>query len=57
MTMKIDLDKLSKRIKLCRRNLKSKRVKCCAACPFEDIIVYQFPKMKEMFRSKKEPAR
>lgn len=34
----VDEVKLEKHLKLCRRNLKSDRVKCCAECPFEKII-------------------
>jgi hypothetical protein len=33
---------------LCKRNLKSNRVKCCAQCPFEEEIVSQYPELKNL---------
>lgn len=36
-------------IKLCLRNLKSSRIKCCAVCPFEEEITNEFPKLKPLF--------
>lgn len=41
--------KMKKHIKLCKRNLKSDRVKCCATCPFEDMIISE-----DKFLSKEE---
>jgi len=49
----MDKIKLLKHVKLCRRNLKDKRVKCCANCPFEEEIVFVFPDMKELFEKKR----
>jgi len=46
--------KLKQHIKLCKRNLKSPRVKCCANCPFEEEITKEYPKLKKMFKAKKE---
>ena len=37
--VKLIQGRMAKHIKLCRKNLKSKRVKCCATCPFEEFIV------------------
>jgi hypothetical protein len=47
-------DKLKEHIKLCRRNLKSKRVKCCAQCPFEDEITGMYPELRAMFEAKRK---
>ena len=49
--------KLEKHVKLCRRNLKSDVVKCCAECPFEEEIVSQYPEMKSLFREKRRLIR
>ena len=49
----MDLDKLRKHVRLCKRNLRSRRVRCCATCPFEDEIVAAFPEMKAMFDEKR----
>ena len=49
----IDPDKLSKHLKLCRKNLKSDRVKCCASCPFETIICDADDSMKDLFDRKR----
>lgn len=38
---------------LCKRNLRSKRVKCCAKCPFEDDIVERYPDLQEQFDAKR----
>lgn len=40
-------------IRLCKSNLRSPRVKCCAGCPFEEIIVSEFPELKNAFRAKR----
>lgn len=47
-------DKLKKHIKLCIRNLKSDKIKCCANCPFEEEILNEYPELKEKFIIKKE---
>jgi hypothetical protein len=39
---------------LCRRNLKSDRVKCCAQCPFEDDITELYPGLESDFERKRE---
>ncbi len=50
----MDKEKLNKHVsKLCRKNLKDVRVKCCAECPFEDIIVKEFPDLKNFFEIKR----
>jgi hypothetical protein len=49
----VDGAKLATHIKLCRRNLKSDRVKCCGSCPFEDIIVSFDPELHPLFVAKK----
>ena len=38
--------------KLCKRNLKNKKIKCCHKCPFEDDLIDQFPEAKKMFEEK-----
>jgi len=48
------MDRLLEHFKLCKKNLKSKRVKCCAKCPFEKIITYFFPELEELFERKRE---
>jgi len=45
----VDLAKLDRHVRLCRRNLRSDRVKCCAACPFEALIVGHAPELAELF--------
>jgi hypothetical protein len=45
-------EKLSSHIKLCLKNLKSYRVKCCANCPFKEEILSVYPDMKDLFESK-----
>ena len=35
--------------KLCRRNLKSSRVKCCSTCPWRDELIKIYPEMEELF--------
>jgi hypothetical protein len=49
----MNLDKLKTHVKLCLRNLKSKRVVCCGNCPFEEEIVSQYPEMKNLFERKR----
>jgi len=46
--------KLSTHIKLCLRNLRDDRTKCCANCPFEEEIVSVYPDMKDLFESKRK---
>lgn len=51
-------DKLNRHInRLCLRNLKSNRVKCCAQCPFEPIILQARPDLGHYFALKKELAK
>lgn len=45
--------KLHNHLKLCIRNLKSDRVKCCAHCPFESIITQAKPELTPLFRGKR----
>jgi len=37
---------------LCIKNLRSKRVKCCAQCPFQDDIEKEFPETRFLFQEK-----
>lgn len=46
--------RLARHVKLCRRNLGSPRVKCCAACPFEEEIVREYPELKQWFQAKRK---
>jgi hypothetical protein len=50
----MDINKLKTHIKLCRRNLNSSRVKCCANCPFEEEITGYFPELKILFNEKRK---
>jgi hypothetical protein len=50
---KTDLGKLETHIRLCKRNLRTVRVKCCASCPFEEIIVRHYPEVRELFEQKR----
>lgn len=50
----MDVDRLRNHVKLCRRNLNSSRVKCCATCPFEEEIVGLFPELKILFEEKRK---
>jgi len=50
----MDTIKLRRHIKLCRRNLKSDRVKCCATCPFEQEILLCYPDLKKLFIQKRK---
>lgn len=45
-----DIRKFSK---LCRRNLKSKRIKCCKNCPFKEDIIKACPDLEELFKESK----
>lgn len=47
-------NKLITHIKLCRKNLKSSRVKCCANCPFEEEIIKEYPELKRLFEEKRD---
>ena len=49
----MDKKKLKKHIRLCRKNLKSNRVICCAECPFEKEIVDEYPDIEELFKNKR----
>ena len=49
----MDRDKLKTHIKLCIRNLKSDRVKCCAGCPFEEEITKAYSDLSSMFNKKR----
>ena len=49
----MDKQRLSRHIRLCRRNLASKSVKCCAECPFEEEITSEHPGLKEKFETKR----
>lgn len=49
----VDPKKLEVHVRLCQKNLKSGRVKCCASCPFEEIIEEQYPDLKELFEAKR----
>ena len=53
----MNVEKLDKHVKLCRRNLKSSRVKCCAECPFEDDITLFYPELKVLFVQKRQYLR
>ena len=49
----MDKKKLAKHVKLCKRNLRSDRVVCCANCPFEEEIVGEYPELEEKFNRKR----
>jgi len=49
----MNVDKLKNHIKLCKKNLKSSRIQCCAECPFEEEIVGYYPELKELFDEKR----
>lgn len=53
----MNLKKLEKHVKLCKKNLKSNRVKCCAECAFEDNIVKHYPELKVLFDKKRKQIR
>lgn len=50
----MDVKKLKKHIKLCKRNLNDTRTKCCAECPFEEEIVSVYPELSDRFMRKRE---
>ena len=47
-------ERLQVHVRLCRRNLKSDRVICCATCPFEEEITQEYPEMIELFERKRK---
>jgi len=47
-------DKLKIHVKLCIKNLKNKKVKCYANCPFKEEILEQYPELTELFESKEQ---
>lgn len=49
----MNLKRLEKHIKICKKNLKNNRIKCCALCPFEEDICFYYPDMKDMFIQKR----
>ena len=53
MKPKVDQEKLREHVRLCRKNLRSNRVKCCAQCPFEEFIVAHTPDLKGLFAAKR----
>jgi hypothetical protein len=50
----MDKEKLKNHIKLCIKNLKSQRVKCCGQCPFEKEIIKEYSNLKELFLKKRD---
>lgn len=50
----MNADRLAHHVALCRRNLCSPRVKCCAGCPFEEEIVAAYPELAALFKAKRE---
>ena len=50
----MDAEKLKKHVKLCARNLKSVKVKCCGSCPFEEEITSLYPEMKVLYENKRK---
>lgn len=50
----MDKERLKVHVRLCRRNLKSTRVKCCATCPFEEEIIEEYPEMNVLFDTKRK---
>lgn len=49
----MDVIRLKTHVKLCIKNLKSERVKCCANCPFEEEICNEYPEIKSLFEKKR----
>lgn len=49
----MDVEKLKKHIKLCKKNLKSDKIQCCMTCPFEEEIVSVYSELKELFEKKR----
>lgn len=50
----MNTERLQTHVALCRRNLKSERVKCCANCPLEEEIVGAYPELKAWFQAKRQ---
>lgn len=50
----MDKEKLKHHINLCKKNLKSRRIKCCGECPFEEEIVREYPELAKYFKEKRE---
>jgi hypothetical protein len=50
----MDIKKLGQHVKLCRKNLSSKGVKCCAMCLFEEETVEQYSKLAKRFEQKRQ---
>jgi hypothetical protein len=46
----VDLEKLKKRVRKCRRKLRGPEAKGCVQCPFESEIVNAYPRMVMQFR-------
>ena len=55
--MKLIQSRMEKHIRLCRKNLKSNRVKCCATCPFEEFIVAFDARLQQAFKDKRKGLR
>ena len=49
----MNVQKLKNHIKLCQKNLKSNRVKCCTECPFEEEILTHYPDLNKLFLTKR----
>ena len=49
----MDKTKLAKHVKLCWKNLRSSRVKCCATCPFEEEITREYEGADILFTTKR----
>lgn len=49
----VNIKRLKQHVKLCKRNLKNRRVRCCAKCPFEETIVKFYPNLKNLFEEKR----
>jgi len=49
----MDLKRLEKHIKLCKKNLNQQKVKCCAFCPFEEEIIKAYPELASKFEEKR----
>jgi hypothetical protein len=46
-------DRIERHVKtLCLKNLRDKRTKCCAQCPFQDDIEREFPETRFLFQEK-----
>jgi len=49
----MDRDRLRKHVRICRRNLRNMRVKCCAECPFEEELTEVYPELTQLFEAKR----